>query len=263
MSDEKRPIVLRWRSAVLNSSEPSSVKLTLLALAEHASPSGGKCYPGVDTLAAQTSQGEKTCRRALDAADGRWFTRTPMKFSGRHWRGYSYQLRIPDGAVTMTGPRREVAVTMTGPQGASCGHSVPELRSLSPRAAVTVTDELGKAPRKSNKERARARKTESVRLPTWLAPDAWQAWKQHRGSKFSAQAQKLAITKLETLRSEGHDPVKLINRAIESCWSSFYPHESTKANNGAAGHIDRDARSEDELAAANEAELARFWGDAA
>ncbi|WP_170288299.1 helix-turn-helix domain-containing protein [Marilutibacter maris] len=133
------------------------MKLTLLALAEHANPAGENCYPGVETLARQTSQGEKTCRRALDAADGRWFTRTPMKFSGRHWRGYSYQLRLPDGAVTMTGPRREVAVTMTGTRSASCGHSGSELRSLSPRAAVTVTDELGKATRKSNKESPRSR----------------------------------------------------------------------------------------------------------
>lgn len=136
---------------MLNSSEPSSTKLTLLALAEHASPAGRECYPGVDTLARQTSLGERTCRRALDTAEGRWFTRVPMKFAGRDWRGYSYQLRLPDGAVTVTGPRREVAVTVTGPQDASCGHPEPEVRSLTPRAAVMVTDDLGKAPRKSTK----------------------------------------------------------------------------------------------------------------
>jgi hypothetical protein len=35
----------------------------------------------------------------------------------------------------------------------SCGHSEIELRTLTPRAAVTVSDELGRATRKSNKER--------------------------------------------------------------------------------------------------------------
>lgn len=152
MADERRPLVLRWRTAVMNSAEPASTKLTLLALAEHASPAGNECYPGVDTLARQTSQGEKTCRRALDAAEGRWFTRTPIKFAGREWRGYSYQLTIPEGAVTVTGPRREVAVTVTGPQDTRCGHLVHEVRSNQSRAAVTVTDDLGKAPRNSTKE---------------------------------------------------------------------------------------------------------------
>jgi hypothetical protein len=85
-SDERRPFILQWRSAVLNSAEPASTKLTLLALAEYCDKSGGSCHPGIDGLARLTAQSEKTCRRSLDAAADRWFSRKAVKFSGRDWR---------------------------------------------------------------------------------------------------------------------------------------------------------------------------------
>ncbi len=95
-------------------------------------------------------------------------------------------------------------------------------------------------------------------LPTWLPVESWEAWKDHRGKKFSTKAQGLALRKLEALRAEGHDPAKLIDLAIESDWVSFYPRESTKAAGNAVGMVERDPRTDAEIEAANEAELARF-----
>lgn len=110
-------------------------------------------------------------------------------------------------------------------------------------------------------KRARAKKTAEIVLPEWLPADAWKSWKDHRGKKFSEKAQKLAISKLEKLRSEGHDPARLIDLAIESSWVSFYPRDTTKADQRAAnGAVTRDTRSEAELVAANEAALARLGG---
>lgn len=80
----------------------------------------------------------------------------------------------------------------------------------------------------------------------------------HRGKKFSTKAQSLALRKLETLRAEGHDPAKLIDLAIESDWVSFYPRDSTKAAGKVIGAVERDPRTDAEIEAANEAELARF-----
>ena len=254
----KRPFIAKWRSAVLNSQEPASVKLTLLALAEFANALGRKCYPGTDALARLASQNEKTCRRSLDTAADRWFTRTPVKFKGRDWRGYSYALQLPQAANTVPATGREVADTTPAPQTTSCGHSDAELRTFQLRAAGTVSDELDKATSKSNqKERARAKKT-IVTLPTWLPADAWQDWKDYRGNSFSSRAQALAISKLTSLRGEGHDPRKLIDLAIESGWSSVYPRDQTLANGKTVGTIDRDQRTEDEIARANEEQLARF-----
>ncbi len=113
------------------------------------------------------------------------------------------------------------------------------------------------------KEKSARKKSIAVTLPTWLSADAWQSWRTHRGKKFSAQSQTLAIRKLETLRAEGHDPVKLIELAIESDWVSFYPRDSTRAAGKAVGTIERDPRTDEEIAQANERELARFGMGAA
>lgn len=146
----ERPLVLRWRSAVLNSAEPASVKLTLLALAEFANSSGGDCIPGFPALAALTTQSEKTCRRSMDVADDRWFTRVPVKLSGKDWRAYSYTLRIPEGADTVTAGSRKGADPVTGPNGGRSGHLDEKVRTSAPDGAVTVSTVLGKVPSKKH-----------------------------------------------------------------------------------------------------------------
>jgi hypothetical protein len=262
----KRAFIAKWRSAVLNSDESASEKLTLLTLAEFANSNGRDCYPGIEALAQLSSQSEKTCWRALTATEGRWFSRQAIKFKGRKWRGYKYQLLLPQGAVTESRTEREVKDTVSSTQPASSGHSVSEFRTFELRGHVTESNDLERAPRKSNQkeqERARAKKKPDVVLPTWLPADAWQSWKDHRGKKFSSRAQDLAIQKLEALRAEGHDPAKLIELGIESGWSSFYPRDSTKAAGKSVGTIERDPRTDEEISAANERELARFGMGAA
>lgn len=171
----QRPFILRWRSSVLNSAEPSSVKLSLLALAEFANPDGSGAIPGFPKLAAMTSQSEKTCRRAFDEVDGRWFTRRPVKLSGKNWRAYEYALKLPEGADTTTARNREGADTTTGPDAGRCGHLEPKVRTFEPEGADTVSTVLGRAPRKSTKEEKQAsppkgskRKTKSrITYPEW------------------------------------------------------------------------------------------------
>ena len=142
MADE-RPLVLQWRSAVLNSAEPASMKLSLLALAEFADKGGKHAIPGFPALAAMTSQDEKTCRRAFDQADGRWFTRHPVKLKGKDWRAYEYTLRIPDGADTVTARSRKGADTVTGANAGRSGQSHDLVRTLKPDGAGTVSTVLG------------------------------------------------------------------------------------------------------------------------
>lgn len=105
----------------------------------------------------------------------------------------------------------------------------------------------------------RTRKKPEQPIPSWLPIEAWRTWQKYRGKKFNRRAQELAIGKLETLRSEGHDPAKLIDLAIESGWSSFYAREQTKAHQRpTAGTIERDPRSEEEIDQANREQLERF-----
>lgn len=147
-----RPFILRWRSAVLNSAEPASVKLTLIALAEYANANGAEGRPSFASLARLTGQSEKTCRRACEAADGRWFTRALVNLrSGYDWRCYEYQLTTPEGADTSTARSRKGADVVTAAKSESCGHSVENVRTFEPKRADTVSDDRGTATRKSNK----------------------------------------------------------------------------------------------------------------
>ncbi|ATS40455.2 MULTISPECIES: helix-turn-helix domain-containing protein [Xanthomonas] len=151
------------------------MKLTLLALAEHANPDGSQCFPSIETLAEQTGQNEKTCRRALDAADGTWFTRSPIKLKGRSWRGYNYSLCVPEAAGTVSGPQPEAAGTVSGPSGLSSGHLGCEVRTLTPRGPGAVSDDLGKAPRKSTKEEEPAADAAARALRKGMTFAEWEA----------------------------------------------------------------------------------------
>lgn len=147
----ERPFVLRWRSAVLNSSEPASTKLSLLALAEFADPNGLHAIPGFPALAAMTSQDEKTCRRAFDRVEGRWFSRVPVKLSGKEWRAYEYTLVMPEGADTVTARSRRGADTESGAKGGRSGHSRSKVRAQTIEGAGTVPTVLGSKQGKENK----------------------------------------------------------------------------------------------------------------
>ena len=152
----ERPFILRWRSAVLNSTETTSTKISLLALAEFANKDGEDAIPGFPALAAKSSLNERTCRRAIDQAEDRWFTRTPIKLVGKDWRAYAYTLRLPEGADTTPAGKRNGAGTVSGANEGRSGHSRTKVRTLTPEGAGTVSAVLGRAPRKKQLGRGKA-----------------------------------------------------------------------------------------------------------
>lgn len=144
MTDEprERPFVLRWRSAVLNSSLSATQKLCLLVLAEWADANGENCYPSIPSIALKASVNEKTVRRSLDqCADLGFFTRT-HRGTSQGWRRFEYTLTLPQGADTESTPQPERADTVPTPKGATCGHSVPDVRTLSPERVGTESTDL-------------------------------------------------------------------------------------------------------------------------
>lgn len=66
-------------------------------------------------------------------------------------------------------------------------------------------------------------------LPSWIDLNAWNEWLGVRKSKKAPNtdyALSLAVRNLEKLKSSGHDPTEMINRAIESGWTKFFaPNE--------------------------------------
>lgn len=71
--------------------------------------------------------------------------------------------------------------------------------------------------------------------PDWLPTDAFFAFKEMRSgmrARLTPKAEQLAISQLDKLRHEGHDPKPVIEQSILRGWKSFYPlkgdqHETT------------------------------------
>lgn len=63
-------------------------------------------------------------------------------------------------------------------------------------------------------------------LPDWMPPADWQAFIDHRKrvrSPMTDLAQTKAIAELDRLRTDGHDPVRVINQSIINGWKGLFP----------------------------------------
>lgn len=164
-----RPFVHRFRSGVLRSAQPSSMKLLLLVLAEFADVEGRNCFPSLARIAQLAGLNERTARRLLSRAND-WFSRHERAGDGRGWRRLGYTLRIPEGADTAPARHgegngdgadkapsplaedRAGATPSPSPDGAdkepaadgtTCGHSVHDVRTLSAQGAGAMSADVG------------------------------------------------------------------------------------------------------------------------
>ncbi|MCR6661950.1 MAG: helix-turn-helix domain-containing protein [Luteimonas sp.] len=253
--------LLFLRSACCDKRLLQSDLAVLSVLVDHANKFTGIAdYQSISRIVGESGIPKSTALRAVRRLEEtNWIV--PAK---RRGASSSYALT---GATLGTSPSDTTGLTYGTGQGIGTG-AIRNLRqgktgaTLGTKPVPSMGHIQGlQEKQKLQEERTRTRKRAVVVLPNWLPPGAWQAWKDHRGKKFSEKAQKLAISKLEKLRSEGHDPARLIDLAIESSWVSFYPRDTTKADQRAAnGAVTRDTRSEAELVAANQAALARLGG---
>lgn len=82
-------------------------------------------------------------------------------------------------------------------------------------------------------------------LPDWLDPETWAKWHRYRnaGPRWTHDARRLSLATLTKLRSQGHDPLAVIEQSIESGWTGLFPiketsHENRRAN-GAGSAVER------------------------
>jgi hypothetical protein len=144
-----RPLVLTWRSAVINDAKFSPADtLALLVLAEFADPDGSNCFPTIAALAQLSALADRTVRRTLTAAAARgYLDRQTSGRGGQGWKAYKYRLLLPEGADLRTARQRiskaEGADIGTAPLGERCGPTGPEVRTYATEGAVTRSDEVG------------------------------------------------------------------------------------------------------------------------
>jgi hypothetical protein len=107
------------------------------------------------------------------------------------------------------------------------------------QADCDTGEAVGEAPHKADArqtqgtEQVREKGKKEISLPDWLPLEAWAdftaARRKMRNVPFEAGAQKRLIAKLDKLRGEGHDPEKLLSKAVERGYRTVFEGDDTKA----------------------------------
>ena len=86
----------------------------------------------------------------------------------------------------------------------------------------------------------------SPALPDWLPADAWRDWHNFRNQRkgWTPKARELSLATLCRLHTDGHDPVKVINRSIERGWTGLFPlpeneHHATRSSSGKLSAVEQ------------------------
>jgi hypothetical protein len=104
--------------------------------------------------------------------------------------------------------------------------------------------------------KSKSRKAVSIQVPEWVPAEPWLAFVamrvgMERDSKgkiqWSEAAAKGVIAKIDRLRGEGHDPAKLLEKAVVSSWRTVVPDEDTKGGAGKREVSPADLRKTAEL----------------
>lgn len=199
---------------------PPTPKAVLVSLADNANDHGG-CWPSISKVCERTCFGKTAVIQAIawlethgaltaDKSNGRHtsYTITPHK--------YEQPVRETNRSVSRTGtPREPKPVRLPDNRCAS--------RTEPVREADTNRQEPSlKATVKSNRQGSK----DLFPLPDWLPANAWKDWADYRKagkSPMTEKAKELSIRKLAELRALGHDPVRVIENAIEMGWRGLYP----------------------------------------
>lgn len=119
-------------------------KMVLIALEEFADKHGGNCFPSMSTIAELAGCCSKTVRRHL-GRPCEWLRRVPRKGRGQGWRGFEYQLVIPEGADTRSARSgrgvRSMASAEANSLGATRGPAVPDVGKVPAQNADSLPSE--------------------------------------------------------------------------------------------------------------------------
>jgi hypothetical protein len=104
------------------------------------------------------------------------------------------------------------------------------------------SDEPSRVPISSNDNKSPASSPSAeenlFEIPDWLDPKDWNDYIEYRKgirAPMSPVAQRKAIDELDRLRSEGHDPSRVISQSIINEWKGLFPVKSSRNAQGGSG----------------------------
>lgn len=98
--------------------------------------------------------------------------------------------------------------------------------SLADAKHMPSTCHIAEESRAEHKQSRAEKNKEPFVLPDWMNEAAWKDWIEFRKAsknKFTDRARSLCLKELEKLRSQGFDPVEVIEQSIRNGWTALYP----------------------------------------
>lgn len=228
----------------------SAAKFLLVALADCVNGEGIEdmlAFPSAAHLARRTAQDEKTVQANLARLREQGFIEDTGERRGNTRQIVVYRLKTPEigPLFAQESSAKDPQISgVTPPNLAPSSDDetppnfpvkTPKFPPKDPQISGQRPPNLGdgtskepiKEPVRNQKKRAkRDFDPLTVELPDWLPAETWAMWVRNRAEArkpLTVDAVRLQLRKLGTLRDAGHDPVLVIERAVESDWQGLFP----------------------------------------
>jgi hypothetical protein len=238
-------------SLVFKAAIPTTQKFVLIAIADHCN-SEGKGWPSIQRIAAHTSLQTRTVYRAIHDLES-WGILS--KNHNPHSKSTLYTINktvllkpLTNGQMTHDHLTNDHPDTRSGVP-LTDDHPTPDTRSPTPLtddhpnhntnhkepskepslAKLPFDDSVVETPVKKKPKKEKPPEAPLV-IPEFIPETALNAFFANRASMkkpMTAHAKELLINKITELYHKGHDPTKLLERAILSGWLTVYESNDT------------------------------------
>lgn len=226
----------------------ASAKFLLIAMADCVNADSEEllCFPSIAHLSKVTDMDPKSVKANLVKLRELGFIEDSGDRKGKTGRVITYRLKSPEALPPQT--------TSDEPQSAQISASMspnfpespvaemspnfpsnePNFPDQSAQISLVIGPNLGHGTSKepvtepvTEPKRKASSKFDPTRvqLPEWLPATTWSMWVKDRSDRrkpVTEAGAKLQLRALGDLRSQGHDPVLVIERAIEKGWQGLY-----------------------------------------
>lgn len=217
---------MSWRGLILMSDLPATTRHVLLTLGCHMNDAGESCYPSITKLSKETGLSRQTVVAHLQhAKDAGWIEVAKHGYKGKRWARNEYCIAWPKVV--------NVLDRLDGEGGQPGIHKVVNL--LDSNSSRNSSDLDTNVSKETSRQARKPARVSALTLPTWLQPDTWAQFVAHRKaikSPLTLQAMELAISKLDGLRQQGHDPREVIEQTILNGWKGLFPIKAKQAHGG-------------------------------
>ncbi|WP_052520985.1 helix-turn-helix domain-containing protein [Acidovorax temperans] len=227
----------------------SSAKFLLVAMADCVNGEGIEnmaCFPSTAYLARRTAQDEKTVQANLQRLREMGFIEDTGERRGATGQVIVYKLKTPKNGGVTGGNFDVKDPQISGEAPPKTGaleidETPPNFRGNTPKFPPKDPQISGETPPKTGdgttkepvmepvmelKKRSKPHfDAQAIELPDWLPKETWAMWVQDRSARkkpVTEAGAKLQLRSLEKLRGQGHDPVRVVENAIEKGWQGLY-----------------------------------------